>query len=296
MKKTIVITGATSGIGQQTAITLAKLGYQVVVTGRDVARGEQGLKEIKQASGSEDVHLALGDLSHRNGVLALVKDLRTRYPRIDVFINNAGAYSSTLVHTPDGLELDFAVNVAMPYGLVYGLLPSLVAAQKARVVLVTGGSERTKLDPNNLQSEKGFSGLDAYSRSKRALDALSIPLARSLKPRGVFVNVVYPGQALTTMTRSVAPESLPWWMRTLWHYVIVRRADDEGKSALKASRSSVFAASSADLEGVSGRYYDTNCRPAKFNPTILNPLHQQQVLESVQVVWPEFNNPGSPLP
>jgi NAD(P)-dependent dehydrogenase (short-subunit alcohol dehydrogenase family) len=285
MKKSIVITGATSGIGHQTALALARLGARVVITGRDEARGQESIRFIQRESGNDDVHLVLGDLSHRAGLLALAEELKTRFPRIDVLINNAGAYASTRTTNADGVELGFAMNVVAPWALTHALLPCLEAARPARVVNVTGGDIGNALDPDDLQAEKGFRGLYSYSHAKRALDALSLSMARELAPRGVFLNVVYPGQALTTMTRSVAPSSLPWWMRWVWSRLIVRRADDAGKSARKASRSSVHAATAAELEGVSGAYLDTNSRPARVHATVKDLGNQARVIAAVERAW-----------
>ena len=284
-KKTVVVTGATAGIGRETAIALARGGAHVIVTGRDAARGEAGLAAIRHESSGGEVDLVLGDLASLAGVLALAEALAARCPRIDVLINNAGAYCSARELNADGLELGFATNVVAPYGLTRALLPCLEAAGAARVVNVTGGDTSTPLDPSDLQAERAFRGIHTYSHSKRALDAMSFAMARELAPRGVFLNVVYPGQALTSMTRSVTPASLPFWLRPFWGLLITRRADDQGASARKASRSSVFAATAPELEGTCGAYLDTKCRPAKPHRSVADLDNQRSVYEAVQRAW-----------
>ena len=280
-----MITGGTSGIGQHAAIALARRGEQVVVTGRDQDRGLAGLQSIQRASGSNDVHLVLGDLARRTDILRVVRELRERFPRIDVLINNAGTFATSAQTTEDGFELCFAVNVAAPYAITKLLLPALEPARFARVLNVTGGRPTNALDPANLQAEKGFRGLAAYDNSKRAADAMSLALARELAPRGVYVNVIYPGRAATTMTRSVRPGHLPWWVRPLGPpYMALMRAD-RGWSAARASRSSVWAATAPELDGQSGTYFDSNCKPRQLHRTVCDPANQERVLAAIERVW-----------
>jgi NAD(P)-dependent dehydrogenase (short-subunit alcohol dehydrogenase family) len=285
MTKTIVVTGATAGIGQQTAISLARQGACVVVTGRDATRGSAGVEAIRRESGSTDVHLVLGDLTRRADILRLATDLQRQFPRVDVLINNAGAFANAFEKTSDGLELCFAVNVAAPYLLTKSLLPALTAARPARVINVTGGRPNSPLDADNLQAEKGFQGLSTYDHSKRAADAMSLALARELAPLGVSLNVVYPGQASTRMTKSVRAEHLPWWMRPFAPLFAFMVRDDGGRGAAKASRSSVWAATASELNGVSGAYFDSNCRRARLSPTVEDEANQRRVLQTIDRAW-----------
>ena len=281
MKRTIVITGGTSGIGMYTAIGVAREGAKIVVTGRDPQRGAKGVETIQRESGNNDVSLALGDLSSLAQIRRLATDLRLAHPKIDVLVNNAGTLTASRELSADGIELDFAVNVIAPYLLTHELLPSLEAARPSRVINVTGGLS-TPLDPENLEGERDFRGIVTYSRSKRALEAMSIRLAEELKPRGVFVNVVYPGGASTNMTRDMTPDYLPWPMKLMWPMIRRVLADDGGKGAAKASRSSVFAATSPDLANVSGQYYDTNSKRAKFHKSVVVPDNQRRVMQTIE--------------
>ena len=285
MTRTIIVTGGTAGIGQQTAIALARQGARLVVTGRDEGRGRAGVQTIKRESESDDIHLALGDLARRAGILRLAADLLQRFPRIDVLINNAGAFATEPRKTDDGFELCFAVNVAAPYLLTKSLLPALEAAKPARVVNLTGGVPKHPLDVENLQAEKGFQGLANYDHSKRAADAMSLALAHELAPRGVFLNIVYPGQAATGMTRSVKAEHLPWYMRWFAPIFSLMTRDDGGRGAAKASRSSVWAATTPELAEVSARYFDKNCRPRSLHRTVQDRSNQERVLETIEGVW-----------
>ena len=281
MKRTIVITGGTSGIGMYTAIGVAREGAKIVVTGRDPQRGAKGVETIQRESGNNDISLALGDLSSLAQIRRLATDLRLAHPKIDVLVNNAGMLAASRELTADGIELDFAVNVIAPYLLTHELLPSLEAARPSRGINVTGGLS-TPLDPENLEGERDFRGIVTYSRAKRALEAMSIRLAEELKPHGVFVNVVYPGGASTNMTRVVTPEYLPWPMKLAWPMIRRVLADDGGKGAAKASRSSVFAATSPDLANVSGQYYDTSSKRAQFHKSVLVPDNQRRVMQTIE--------------
>lgn len=281
--KIIVITGGTGGIGLQAAIGLAEQGHTIVVTGRSKERGEAGVATIKATSGHEDVHLALGDLSEPEGRGALAEDLLSRFERIDVLLNNAGMLATEFRRTSQGTEIDFAVNVIAPYDLTQRLLPALEAAPGARVINVTGGMPNDRLDPPKLQSEQGFVALPSYSHTKRAMEAMSLVQAEELADKGVHVNVVYPGAASTAMTGAMSSGALPWWMRPFWPvFRAVMQKDDGGKSAAKAARSSIWAATTPELDGVHGRYYDTKCRPATFSKSVQDAANQRQVMEAVR--------------
>lgn len=261
--KIVLITGGTGGIGKQTAIALARLGAQVVVTGRDRARGEAGVLEIQRASGSYDVELLIADLSTQAGVRSLADQFKRRYPRLDVLINNAGLLSQERQITDDGVESDFAVNVIAPFMLTHLLLDVLKASAPARVVNVSGGmSIWGKIDLDNLQAEKSFRGLETYSQTKTVMMALAYEFARRIEGSGVTINVCFPGAASTAMTQALSPSALPPVMRLTWPVLkSMYMRDDSGKSAAKAAQSSIYLAASPDVEGVTGRYFNTNSKP-----------------------------------
>ncbi len=256
--KVVLITGATSGIGKQTALALAKMGARVVVTGRSKQSGEEAVAEIKAASGNANVDLLTGDLSAQANVHALAEQFKARYDRLDVLINNAGLAASERKLTEDGIESNFAVNVVTPYLLTRLLMDSLKKSPSPRVVTLMGGDVPAKLDMDNLQSEKSFDGLNTYSQTKLAMMVLMYEFAQ--REKDMTINVCYPGQASTNMTRSVTPEMLPRAMRWMFPVFKLMVRDDGGKSAAKASRSSIYLASSPEVEGVTGKYFDTNCK------------------------------------
>jgi NAD(P)-dependent dehydrogenase (short-subunit alcohol dehydrogenase family) len=283
MQKTMVVTGGTGGIGLNTAIGLAKTQARVVVTGRDAERGEHAVARIRAESGNEAVSLVTGDLSTRAGVAALGDALLGVVDLIDVLVNNAGLMAQERRVNDDGVELNFAVNVVAPYALTQHLMPALKAAERARVLMVTGGKPSGPFEASDLQSEASFVPLVNYTMTKRAEEAMSLALASELASDGVFVTIVYPGRASTAMTRAMTPSSLPWFLRPAWpvfRFLIPK--DDGGKSAAKAARSSVFAATTDRLRGESGTYIDMNQQVAKLHPTVHDPDNQAKVMAAIR--------------
>lgn len=291
--KVVLITGGTGGIGKQTALALAGLGAQVIVTGRSQASGDAALAEIKQAAGSDNAELMLADLSSQQAIHTLAAEIRTRYPRLDVLINNAGLANPTRELTIDGIEANFAVNVIAPFLLTRLLEDLLEASTSARVVTLAGGNVPQTLDLDNLQGEQSFVGLTAYSQAKLAMMVVMYEYAERLRGRPITVNVCYPGQASTNMTRSVTREMLPKGIRPLYPIFRLLTRPDGGRSATKASQSSVFLASSPAVEGVSGKYYDSKSREAAWPRPVLDAGIRQQVWQSV--TWLAAG-PASPAP
>ncbi len=281
--KTILITGGTSGIGKHTAIGLAKLGAHVIVTGRDRTRGEQGVAQIKQASSSSSVELMLADLSVQAGIEQLVNDYKSRYPRLDVLINNVGLMEGERRLTADGIEATFAVNVIAPYLLTALLLDTLKASRPARVINVTGGLPSGAIDLDNLQAEKSYVGLMTYSHAKRVMMAMSAAFAKRLEGTGVALNVAYPGNAETNMSRSMQPKYLPRVLRLAWP-IFSRTLYGGEDSAAKAARSSVYLASSPEVEGVSGVYFNTNSKQVAWPRAIADEATQNAILAKVQAL------------
>lgn len=265
--KTVLITGGTGGIGKETAIGLAKLGARVVVTGRDKARGEEGVAHIKRESGNNQVDLLLADLSSQAEITLLAETVMANYQRMDVLINNVGGLYPTRWETVDGIEATLAVNVLTPFLLTQLLLPILKASSPARVINVTGGFLTVKVNLENLQAQNRFLGLETYSKAKVLMMAVSYELAARLQGTGVNLNVAYPGAASTAMTEAMTPEMVPWFLRLIWPVFGLMMGN--AKPA-KAARSSIYLASSPEVEVVNGKYYDTNSKLTKWPKTALD--------------------------
>jgi NAD(P)-dependent dehydrogenase (short-subunit alcohol dehydrogenase family) len=284
MDRAIVITGGTGGIGFYSALGLARTGARVVITGRNRERGEAARQRIIEDTGNAKVELVIGDVSSIAGIDALAGELVARVDRIDVLVNNAGYLGNEPATSSDGLELHFAVNVLSPWRLTHALLPALRAAGSARVLNVTGGDKPAAVDADNLQAEKGFKGLVTYTHSKSVLESMSMALARELEPKGVTVNVVFPGRATTAMTRSLTSKGLPGPMKLMMPIMRLFFREDGGKSAARAAESTIWAATTPELDGVTGRYFDTNCKEQKLHPTAHEPEVQARILSLIEGV------------
>ncbi len=279
--KIVLITGATGGIGKQTALTLAKMGAQVIVTGRSASSGQEAVAEIKQLSGNSKVDLLLADVSKQAEIKDLAGQVKEKYARLDVLINNAGLAASKRQLTEDGVEANFAVNVLAPFLLTHLLVDSLKSSQSARVITLMGGEVPSILEMDNLQAERRFDGLNSYSQAKLAMLVVMYEFAQRLQGSTITVNVCYPGQASTTMTRSVTPEMLPQAMRWIFPVFKWMTRPDNGKSAAKASHSSVYLASAAEVEGVTGKYFNSNCKEAAMPKVVFDVETRQHLWRQV---------------
>ena len=239
--KTVLVTGSTDGIGLPTATSMAAMGATVLVHGRDPGRGAAALAAVQAATaaGSPDrAALYLADLSWLQRVRALAAQVRRRCQRLDVLVNNAGVYVPRRLVTRDGLELTFAVNVVAPFLLVRELLPLLVAGAPARIVNLSSASHWAgEMHWDDLQLEGSYDPLVAYEQSKLAMSLFTFELARRIKHLGVTAVCLDPGNVDTGMLRAGWPEL-------------------EGIDVATGAMTSVCLASSPEVEGVSGAYYE----------------------------------------
>ena len=185
--KTVLVTGGTSGIGKATALGLAAMGAQVVITGRDRGRTEDSAGEIRAAGGGQ-VDVFVGDLSSQSEVRRLAAEVLQRYPHLDVLINNVGGYWNTRHVTADGLERTFALNHLAPFLLTNLLLDRLSQSAPSRVVTVSSNAQALgRIDFDDLQGERSYSGSRAYDQSKLANVLFTYELARRLHAPSVPV-------------------------------------------------------------------------------------------------------------
>lgn len=250
--KVALVTGGTGGIGRWTALGLARLGATVVVAGRDRARGELAVDDIRRESGNPHVQLLTADLSSLDGVRALAERFGTMHDRLDVLVNNAAGMYAGRRETADGFEATLAMTHLAPALLTHLLLPRLRASVPARIVNVSSGTHRcVAMRWNDLQSRGGYRGLDVYGRAKLLNLMWTYELARRLRGTGITVVAADPGSAWTAMTESLTPAMVPTPLRLAWP--LLRRLQ-RGQTAEAAARSSVEAATSREL--VSGAWLD----------------------------------------
>ena len=186
--KTCVVTGATSGIGKETAVELARAGARVAIVCRTRDRGERALAEVRQRSGG-DVTLFVADFASQRAIRALAARLVATLPRVDVLVNNAGLVMRERVLTEDGLETTFAVNHIGYFLLARSPSASVRAGAPARVVNVASRAHRSgTLRFDDLMGARGFDGWKAYAQSKLANVVFTYELARRLTGTGVTAN------------------------------------------------------------------------------------------------------------
>jgi retinol dehydrogenase-12 len=260
LRKTAVITGATSGIGFHTASALAAAGYRVFVTGRDSTRGRAAEEQLRNAAGHEEVHFIRADASTVRGNHELAQQILGTVPAIDVLVNNVGgAYNDRLI-TADGYEASLAINFVGPAALTQALMPALNRASVSRVVNVASAAYAMwKGDAfADLGCERRYLGSDAYARAKLLNIWWTFALARRLGGTGTFANSVDPGMAWTAMTQGIASRSMPMWLRAAWPLLRAFQWSGDPKTA---ARSSVFAAMHPAAAGLNGAFVDPRCTP-----------------------------------
>ena len=244
--KTIVITGATSGIGEVAASELARQGARIVLIARDRARGEQTLKRLEEiAPGRNHVaHYAnLSRLAEMKRVAEVIADTEER---IEVLINNAGAVFSARQVTGDALEMTFATNHIAYFVVTHLLLERLKATPGARIVSTASHAhKRAKMDFNDLQSEKHFSGFGMYDRSKLMNILFTRELAHRLAGTGVTANCLHPGFVATRFADEGGGLVLS----------VVRSAKRFALSPQEGAKTIVYLAAAPEVAGVSGQYF-----------------------------------------
>ncbi len=251
--KTVLVTGGTGGIGRATAMGLAMMGVHLGITGRDRGRTEQAAAEIRAASGGQ-VDMFVADLSSQSEVRRLADEVLQACPRLDVLVNNVGGYWNTRHVTADGLERTFALDYLAPFLLTNLLLDRLKQSAPARVVTVASNAHTTgRIDFDDLQSERSYSGSRAYSQSKLGNVLFTYELARRLQATSVTANALHPGVVST----SFGAED-PGGVQRLF----VPFVRPFLKTPVQGAATSILLASSPDLGQVSGRYF-ANSKPKR---------------------------------
>jgi NAD(P)-dependent dehydrogenase (short-subunit alcohol dehydrogenase family) len=254
--KTIVATGATSGIGEAAVLVLAGTGARVVLIARDEARAKATIQKLEAKAPGLDHRLHLADLSSMAETRKVGAAIAASEPRIDVLINNAGALFSKRRVTPEGLELTFALNHVAYFVLTEALLDKLIASAPARIVSTSSAAHQgMNLDFNDLQSAKSYGGLRVYGRSKLANILFTRELARRLAGAGVTANCLHPGVVATRFGESsggfaglLIPLLRPFFI-----------SPEQGGDTI------VYLASSPEVEKTTGEYF-VKCKITKPSP------------------------------
>jgi NAD(P)-dependent dehydrogenase (short-subunit alcohol dehydrogenase family) len=244
--KTIVATGATSGIGEVAVLALAGLGARIVFVARDEARAQATMRKLEAKAPGLGHRMHLADLSSMAETRKVGATIAANEPRIDVLINNAGAIFSDRQVTPEGLELTFAVNHMAYFVLSEALRDKLIASAPARIVSTSSDAhERASLDFSDLQSAKGYKMLRVYGRSKLANILFTRELARRLAGAGVTANCLHPGPVATRFG-----DSSGGMVRRLLPVLRLFFLSPE-----KGADTIVYLASSPEVEKTTGEYF-----------------------------------------
>jgi NAD(P)-dependent dehydrogenase (short-subunit alcohol dehydrogenase family) len=247
-----LVTGATSGIGQETALALAGRGAHVVMAGRNPERAESARADVVARSGSERVETLLGDLSTLSGIAQLAAEFRKRHDALHLLVNNAGIVNMSREVNSDGFEMMFAVNHLAYFSLTHQLLDLLRASAPARVVNVSSEAHRFgTVDFEDLQSERAYKGLPlvaamrVYGTSKLENLLFTFELARKLEGSGVTANAVHPGAVATRLGQNngVLGRITTGLLRPFF------------RTPAQGAATSVRVATAPELAAVSGEYF-----------------------------------------
>ena len=245
--KIILVTGATSGIGLEACVALARRGARIAMVGRDPARTEAVRADVMARSGSPEVSHFLCDFSSQAAIRGFADSFRASHDRLDVLVNNAGGVHKRRRLTGDGIEMTFAVNHLGYFLLTNLLLDLVVRSAPARVVTVASIAHHSgTLDFEDLGFERGYSIMRAYSRSKLANVLFAAELARRLDGTGVTSNSLHPGSVATNIWSGA-----PLWAKPFIAIFLRRSCISPAQGAERVVR---LAADPA-LEGVTGKYF-----------------------------------------
>ncbi|MEO5825759.1 MAG: SDR family oxidoreductase [Gemmatimonadales bacterium] len=245
--KVCLVTGSTRGIGLATADALAARGATVLLHGRNGVLGQQVRDDLTARYPAASIELYIADLAVQAEVRRLADEVRANHKRLDVLINNAGAFFMRRTTTADGIEATFQVNHLSYFQLTNELLSVITASAPARIINLASEAHERVTDPEDWESRKGYNGITAYSRSKLANVMFTYDLAHRIEGSGVTVNCVHPGRVKTRLLQAWFDR---WWSR--WAWPIAERfliTPEEGAAAV------VYLATSLDVAGVTGKYF-----------------------------------------
>ncbi|XP_037550959.1 retinol dehydrogenase 14-like isoform X1 [Nematolebias whitei] len=254
--KTVIVTGANSGIGKATAAGIVKLQGRVIMACRDPDRAEEAARDIRQQTGADSAQVAVKhlDLASLKSVQTFCENIIKEEPRLDVLINNAGIFQCPYTRTEDGFEMQFGVNHLGHFLLTHLLLDLLKSSAPSRIVVVSSKLyKHGEINFEDLNSEQFYDKALAYSRSKLANLLFTHELARRLEGSGVTVNALTPGIVRTNLGRHVHVPALAKPLFNLLSWGLF-------KSPEEGARTSVYLASSPDVEGVQGKCF-AGCQP-----------------------------------
>ena len=267
--KIVIITGANSGIGKETARVLAERGATIIMISRNKERGEAALKELKEKTGSDKIELIIADLTEPDTIHDAVNKFKAKYDHLDVLINNAGLTLNEREITSIGYEKTFATNHLGHFQLTQLLLDILKQSKPSRIVNVSSGVHpMANFKFHDINQKKHFRGYLAYANSKLANLWFTYELARKLEGTGVTVNALHPGFVRTNFGK----RGRNWFLKSIFKFLRIFAISPE-----KGAKTSIYLASSPELEGITGKYFE-KCKPVKSSDASYD-------LESQERLW-----------
>ncbi|MHB8875522.1 MAG: SDR family oxidoreductase [Myxococcaceae bacterium] len=268
--KVALVTGATSGLGKETALALSQRGATVVCVARDPDRGEDAVRELRGRTGNERVELMLADLSAQRSIRALAEQFKRTHSKLHVLVNSAGVINPERRLTEDGIEETFAVNHLGYFLLTELLLDVLKASAPARIVNVASEAERTaRLDLADLEASRGYGPFRSYAQSKLANMMFTYELARRLTATGVTVNAVHPGMVASRFGSRLKGLTGAVMNRALRRFML---------SPAQGAETIVYLACSPEVEGHTGEYWSRK-RPIRSSRESYDPKERQRLWE-----------------
>lgn len=272
-EKTVVVTGGNKGIGYETARALAGLGATVLIVGRDATRGADSVTSIQQQTGSMNISFVQADLSSLAEVRRLAEYIIARYPQVHVLVNNAGGSNAQRKVTANGLEATFVTNHLAPFLLTNLLLPVLKASAPARIVNVNSVQHRSgHIDFDDLQEARDYDLMRAYRQAKLANLLSLYELVRRLRGKNVTANAADPRGTLAAA--KAVSSSLPLGVRLILPLLSLF---PHLFGAEQAAQSSIYLASSPDVEGLTGAYVNSRKKIVRSSPASYDEAMAKQV-------------------
>ncbi|HUN21962.1 MAG TPA: SDR family oxidoreductase [Anaerolineales bacterium] len=288
MKLTALITGATNGIGKETARALLTQGYRVAIVGRNEGKLQGVRSELLAQTPAGEVLCFQADFASLDSIYAFTQAVRAKLSTLDVLVNNAGAIYDERQESADGFEQTFAVNHLGYFATTLFLLKLLQAAPSARIVNVASGAHFLgKWRPDDLQwHTRRYRNFGAYADSKLMNILFTYELARQLAGTPVTANCLHPGVVRTGFGQNNESWLSKWLFRAFGWMSI---------SPQTGAKTSVYLASSAEVAGVSGKYFD-KCKPVKSAPLSYDPNIQAELWQaSLAILQEKFGDWGSKL-
>lgn len=242
-KKNVIITGATSGIGKEAAIEIAKHDTCIIMPVRNLEKGENVKRQIEQQTGNSSIHLIKCELDSFDSIRAFSDEFKKRFDKLSLLVNNAGIWEHKIKETADGIEMNFGVNHLAPFLMTNLLLDEIKKGAPSRIVNVSSEAHRYgKMNFDDPEGRKKFSSMQSYGQSKLANILFTRFLAERMAEDNVIVNCLHPGVVATNLFDKMHP-------------VLRALSSPFMKNPRKGAKTTVYLAISPEINGQTGGYY-----------------------------------------